>query len=1069
MTQRTDSIFHPDPAPASAVQTTLIDRLDEAISNARAGDPLQRVTVVTPSYFSSFYLRRSLAASGFINVEFTRLEDLADLLAQRSVAAHEGRSLTRLEGAELVRRAVSECVATGKVSGRLAGMVDQPAFLSALHRSLQEIDAEQGRQPITFAHLRDPNEVTQLVGNAWGVYQRLKQEQKLFDRTEVAQWAEESVRAGSLDTPPMRLSVGKLVLLAVSVPAAQYRMLWKTFAGLPDVTVLTDLTGDTRTDALLTDATNLDPLTPATGAIPVPEAVSATDTRSEVAGLAARIAVSAENDVPFNRMAVLYADPSYAARVRSALSLAKIPVSGPPHEPLDASPAGRFVRGLLQVAETELGRQETGDWLATCAVQHPDTSKPVNGIEWNRISKSARIAGGAGQWKRQLARHAKSRRTRANEFEKFGDDSAGSGDPSQAAAAFRSEARQAEHLASFIEQLSSDLARPTGTASWGDLADWLESLIEKYLHAPEDSPIASSAETISTLLKRIRDLDRLGSAQPDLVRFSTTVLRELSSTRRGASNLGHGVFVGNIRDAVGTRFSHVHVVGMADGTFPSPDNADPLLPDHVRDQLNAIFNTKLPLSSARKDLSRLQFLSALSAADNATLYWSRSGGPGSGEAGPAQWLIEQLRRRPGNEALQAGDLLQHPESVEGLSLAEYGDGQDFSDSHEHEVTSVRRHVELQPDAVKHWLESNAETGIPTALSLDSGRYGNSFTHWSGDLSSRASDVPSIGCEPLSASRIESFATCPLRYYFAYVLKVEPGTREDDSLLMAPDRRGTFIHAVLESYLNLRIRGNRPPGEATLDEAMAVATNDWQREEPGATGRVWELEKTEIRRQLRRWLEKEKELEADGSSPSDAELSFGRRSATTTEQYLPPFEITLEDSTVLQFAGFIDRVERRTDGGYIVLDYKTGSPNRYSKLKSDPVDRGRHMQLALYSQAVQRFKSPSTETTAGYWFVMDNRQRIVPDEADFDPAFAEERLHDVLESLKRTSEDGHFPPNPGSPSFMRGGGAFENCNYCDYNSVCPARSRRSRMLLTHSQDLRLAPYFGLANPDEGEAK
>ncbi len=1057
------SIASPTDAEGERAKT-FTDLLRGAINSAQSGNPLQRVTVITPSYFSSFYLRRWLAPSGFINVEFMRIEDLADLLVRDSIETHGGRALTRLQGAELVREAVSQCVASGDITGRLATLAGQPSFLSALHNTLRQIEADNNNRRIRFDQLQDADAVTRAVGKTWHAYLRLKREQKLVDRTEVAAWAVEALEPGALETPAMQLSVGKVIVLAALLPAPQYSALWRTLVALPEVEVIPLTIGDTRSDTLLAEALDIEVSATSTAEPPIPQAVSTADTRSEVAEAVRRILAAAENGARFNQMAVFYGDPSYAARIRSALALANISVSGPPHEPFISSPAGRFITGLLKIAESDLERGEVGDWLATCPVQDPADQTPVSGVEWDRISRSARVHGGLDSWQRQLARHAKSRRFRAEQSDHF-DGSDGDASPTTQTDTYLKEANSAEALSDFTETLAEDLQLPADDASWSDWTEWLQSLIDRYLYAPEDSATAESAERVGTVLERISDLDQLGLSKPDLPRFIAIVLRELAETRSGASNLGKGVFVADVRDAAATRFRHIHIVGMADGTFPSPDSADPLLPDSVRQQINDRFGTSLQLSGVRKNERRRQFLAALMSGDEATLSWSRSSGPGSGEAGPAQWLIEQVRRHPGNESLHAGDMLARPHLVAGLSLTEYGQQDTFSDGHEYELASVRRHVEQQHRNTKHWLQSDSSNGIAAALTLESGRHGNSLTEWSGDLSAASALVPAFGGEPLSASRVETFATCPLRYYFAYILKVESGPRETDSFHMAADLRGNFIHAILESYLTLRIADSKPRGQATLDEAMDVVTDDWQRNEPTARGRIWQLETGEIRRQLKRWLEAEQALEENGFAPTDAELSFGRKRATKLEQLLPPLKITLEDSTVLQFAGVIDRVDRHADGSYYVLDYKTGGTSRYTKLDDDPVNRGRNLQLALYSQAVQQFRSPDLQPVAGYWFVSDRKQRILPAEHEFDPVRAERRLHEVLESLQQTSKDGHFPPNPG----IRRNDNFENCAFCDFERVCPASSRRASMLKAHSNDPRLQPYFDLAQPDGGGAQ
>ncbi|MDP7486406.1 MAG: hypothetical protein QF476_10260, partial [Dehalococcoidia bacterium] len=49
--------------------------LRRLIDNARKCNRFERITIVTPSNQSSFYLRRSLAKEGLFNVDFKRLED----------------------------------------------------------------------------------------------------------------------------------------------------------------------------------------------------------------------------------------------------------------------------------------------------------------------------------------------------------------------------------------------------------------------------------------------------------------------------------------------------------------------------------------------------------------------------------------------------------------------------------------------------------------------------------------------------------------------------------------------------------------------------------------------------------------------------------------------------------------------------------------------------------------------------------------------------------------------------------------------------------------------------------
>ena len=409
-----------------------------------------------------------------------------------------------------------------------------------------------------------------------------------------------------------------------------------------------------------------------------------------------------------------------------------------------------------------------------------------------------------------------------------------------------------------------------------------------------------------------------------------------------------------------------------------------------------------------------------------------------------------MRRRPGGALVQAGDLLRNPGSVDGVSVAEYGRSSDFADVHEYDIASVTRHVALQPERTRHFLESDSDSGVPAARELERERFGSVLTKWPGNVSTANKLPPAISGQMLSASRVEAFARCPLKYFFSYVLAIEAPVEEQDTYYLPPDRRGTLVHAVLEEYLKSRIAG-ADAGSKTLDEAMSKIIAEWETKEPGVKGRVWEIETREIRRLLNRWLAVEAELEQGGWEPEAAELAFGR------EDGEPALDVPLSDGTALQFGGVIDRVERRADGSYYVLDYKTGRPPAAKVFREDPVNRGKNLQLALYSRAVEQLRGNGKPVVAGYWHVLDRKQTITPDVADFDPGDAAERLDSVLHVLVELNGSGKFPPNPGN----RVQGGFENCRYCDYDSVCPASVNRGRMSAAHKDDPNVKTYFDLA--------
>lgn len=166
----------------------------------------------------------------------------------------------------------------------------------------------------------------------------------------------------------------------------------------------------------------------------------------------------------------------------------------------------------------------------------------------------------------------------------------------------------------------------------------------------------------------------------------------------------------------------------------------------------------------------------------------------------------------------------------------------------------------------------------------------------------------------SATSLDAYLRCPLRFYYAYVLKL--AEREDVSEVM--DRRdiGSFVHAVLEDLFRPHV--GRPLKAASLTvRALDRAVEARFREFYGGdrTGSAWLLER-QVLRHLRDYLKRVqapliKGLEEEGralvveglETKVDIEMTAGGRTFPVTARF--------------------DRVERR-GGELYVLDYKTGA-------------------------------------------------------------------------------------------------------------------------------------------------
>lgn len=266
------------------------------------------------------------------------------------------------------------------------------------------------------------------------------------------------------------------------------------------------------------------------------------------------------------------------------------------------------------------------------------------------------------------------------------------------------------------------------------------------------------------------------------------------------------------------------------------------------------------------------------------------------------------------------------------------------------------------DAIARDLESAGRRLAALAHLRDHGRAPETLDGLSSDtrslleeLASRVSRSGEIFIPPkppltLSYTQITDYEGCPRCWYLKHVIGLdEPKTR---SLAV-----GDVLHSALERFF-IEKREADALGEAapTFDRAVAIAVNLYaertQGEEPT------EAEHAQLREQLRAALEI---LHA----PSDEILEIERS---------VKFKLAL-DSGVHDCVAKIDRIDRMRDGGFRLIDYKTG---RGSKRLLEPEDND--LQFCLYAMALREFygvpEDHPLEGVAEYWVLSEGERGVI---------------------------------------------------------------------------------------------
>jgi superfamily I DNA/RNA helicase/CRISPR/Cas system-associated exonuclease Cas4 (RecB family) len=240
---------------------------------------------------------------------------------------------------------------------------------------------------------------------------------------------------------------------------------------------------------------------------------------------------------------------------------------------------------------------------------------------------------------------------------------------------------------------------------------------------------------------------------------------------------------------------------------------------------------------------------------------------------------------------------------------------------------------------------------------------------------------------LSASDLDLYRTCPLKYKFARVFAIpqEPTVNQ---------RFGILVHQVLERFEAAELRragggGEEEPGEQQLRRLLRMFDAGWKRA---------------------------------GFGDSDDELQYRERGIDALVRYQKTREALDSDPVWIerrfafpvgphQVRGRVDRVDRRPDGDYELIDYKTGERRE----SADDV------QLPLYRLGAREAWGIEANTHS-YWYVLEDEKVDVPGSPD-DAERVERTVLEVGQGIM--GQD--FEPRP-SP---------EVCSWCDYRLICPA--------------------------------
>ena len=386
-----------------------------------------------------------------------------------------------------------------------------------------------------------------------------------------------------------------------------------------------------------------------------------------------------------------------------------------------------------------------------------------------------------------------------------------------------------------------------------------------------------------------------------------------------------GVLAASVLDARGLSFRAAAILGLSEGEFPQVEREDPFLGEADR---TALRERGLPLESKLHGDEPSFFYQAVTRARERLLlcrpYLADDGQPWG--ASPYWLHLWRMSGGPKIQRVRSGDNIPWEQAA---SPVEYDHARAESDAH------IQRGIAI----LQSRLPKRPQIADP---------YNGQIPELAPSLTNRYS--PAYGW---SASKLESYGTCPFYFYIAYALELEPRTPPEEGY----DVRilGSMLHQILEFTYG------RAENPGDVDECLALMPQIAAEVFAAAPGEygfrptpLWEIQQKDLLVKLERTIRALAEA-SWGYTPRHFEPRFGMGNPSLTLQ------TAIGD---VRLHGYIDRVDEGADGRLRIIDYKAGG----TAISARHLEEGRRLQLPIYALAAREALGLGEIAGGFYWHI-----------------------------------------------------------------------------------------------------
>jgi len=551
---------------------------------------------------------------------------------------------------------------------------------------------------------------------------------------------------------------------------------------------------------------------------------------------------------------------------------------------------------------------------------------------------------------------------------------------------------RAEELGESLAALFSRLSVPKESRTIRQWIAWLEDLLDdlKFIQTHKLESDQAAQDSFRQILRDLVLAEVIVKASCMKYRAFVELLHD-NATRVEVAEPSWptkpAILVLRTIEGRGIRHQAVAILGLSEGIFPRTQKADPFLDEETR--------AALGLDSAFDPYQHGLFYQAITRSDQYLLLTRPYLAPDGEPWAPSPYwedvkclLIEAPRKILPEASRDIADACSPQEAL---------------------AWAMQTH--RIPKPVKDDLLARAERVLHGREVLESRVAEDVEGEFNGVLKDVAGSLQWLVGENAiwSASRLESYTTCPHMFLTANLLRLE--TQEEPALGLDAAQLGTLLHRILERVYQ---ETDDPSDLTALLESLETLAVEEFAQAPEREGfrptPLWEQEQVELTDNLVKTVEALHEKSV-GWLPVGYEAAFGIGDA-------PYLEIQFGDK-VIRLRGLIDRVDRDQAGNLRIIDYKTGS----GKLSPKDLENGMRLQLPLYALAARDALGMGEPKDGFYWAILAGKQSSLRLEKYGFKAAVEMALEYVRKAVVGVGEANFspVPPPGGCPEYCPASG------------------------------------------------